>query len=355
MTISTLKTRLALILTCFALIPTFVNAQTISEYDSCCSEACNPLASWCRGFEVGVDFIYWKPCLNDLDYAIKFDTDPNTTNTTSQGRYEYLNHDFEPGFRVYGLKKDIWCGWDVWGSYTWLLANTSESLIPPVPNGVIFSTLDHGGLDIGGITQIDASHSFRYQSFDVLFRYEFNCFGPCNSLIPFWGIEGIKIDQDTDSFAVGSFGGNSATYKVHWDSEVLALGLKVGTEYWYSICNGFKWFTNASLSVVGGSNDTVNTQRRDILESIPNNEEYKFTNCTDICLPGCHLMAGLSYEKDWCGMLLRARIGYEFLDWWNIPQIRRFFNDGNEFGISTGAVGSNLALHGLFVGLDAGF
>ncbi len=355
MTISSLKTQLALILVFFSLSPTFGYGQALYESDPCCPKLCNPCVCWCSGFEVGADFIYWKPCLNDLDYAIKFDTDPNTSNTTSKGSYENLDHGFEPGFRVYGLKKDILCGWDVWGSYTWLWAKTSESVVLPVPSGMIFSTLDHAGLDIGGMTQIDANHTFRYQSFDVLFRYEFKCFGPCNSLIPFWGIEGIKINQDTDSFAVGEFVEDAATYKVRWDSEVLALGLKIGTEYRYTICNGIKWFTNASLSVVGGNNDTVNTQRRVTTGSFPTDVKVTFKDCTDICIPGCHLMAGLSYEKDWCGMVLRARIGYEFLEWWNVPRIRRFFDSGDEIGVSTGSLGSNLALHGLFVGLDVGF
>ena len=73
-------------------------------------------------------------------------------------------------------------------------------------------------------------------------------------------------------------------------------------------------------------------------------------------MPGGHLMTGLSYEREFCGKVLRARVGYEFVQWWNVPRIRRFWSeDEADIAVSTASLGSSLGLHGLFLGLDVGF
>jgi hypothetical protein len=359
---SKLKTKLALLLTaCCALLPAVGNADYYFASDPRCPEVCppcDPCPRWFSGIEVGADFIYWKPCINDLDYAITFTSDPSGAPVTAYGQYKLLNHCYEPGFRVHAAKSNVWCGWDISASYTWIWSKDSDSTIPPLPDGMVFSTLNNGALNLqaGSITLIDASHSVRYQSFDVLFHHEYNCFGPCNLLIPYWGIEGIKIDQEIHSETVGAFLQELATFNVDWDSEVLALGLKLGTEYQYTIKPCLKWFTNASFSIVAGNNDTTNRQIRTVDSTVPLDADIKFKDCSGICIPGCHLMTGLSYEQDFCGMLLRARIGYEFLEWWNVPKIRRYFSaDLDDIGVSTASLGSSLGFHGLFVGLDVGF
>ena len=288
-----------------------------------------------------------------MDYAITFDANPNTGSAT--GCYNYLQHGFDPGFRIRARKIDAWCGWDVSGSYTYYWSKANDQVTRPV-GGQIFSTLNHGGinLDAGDDTLIRASHNIRYQTFDALFHYAFDCFGPCHSLIPFWGIEGLKLEQDTFSHTDGDLGSNAATFDVNWDSELLGLGIKLGTDYEYRLLCGLSWFTRASFTVLAGQNESNNKQTL-VVQTTPTTYELIFKTCDDICVPGCHLAAGLSYEKD-CGCVtMRARVGYEFLEWWNVPRIRRFFQSGEEIGISTASNGSNLGLHGLFVGFDVGY
>jgi len=340
--------------------PCYNPCKTCDPCDPCpepCCEPCDPCGMTCGGFEVGVDFIFWQPCFNDLSYAILFDTNPNASGSvTAHGKYQYLDHCFDPGFRVYAKKLDAWCGWDVSGSYTFYWSKASHSVSRVSPQE-LYSTLDHGGFDLTAqsITSIEASHNVRYQSFDALFHYELNCCGPCHSLTPFWGIEGVKLEQDIFSTATGESSEQSATYNVNWDSELLGLGMKLGTDYYYKLMCGLSWFTRASVTVLAGRNESTNTQIRTV-QPTPVITNIPFKTCDDVCVPGFHLMAGLSYEKEWCGKTLKARIGYEFLDWWNVPQIRRFTDGGNDIAISTsGPNGSNLGLHGLFVGLELGY
>jgi len=326
------------------------------ECDPCPSDP-SDRCDMCGGFEAGIDFIFWQACFNNLDYAIKFDTDPNAGgNVTARSKYQYLEHCFDPGFRVYAKKLDVWCGWDLSGSYTYYWSKAKNKVTQVSPEA-IFSTLNHGGFDLSGntITEIEAAHCVRYQSFDVLFHYDLNCFGPCHSLTPFWGIEGVKLEQEIISNADGQFSGQEATYDVAWDSELLALGLKLGTDYFYKLRCGLSWFTRASFTVLAGRNRGANNQIR-AAGTGPTITDLTFKTCDDVCVPGFHLMTGLSYEKEWCGKTLRARIGYEFLDWWNVPQIRRFTRAGDEIGVSThGPNDSNLGLHGLFVGVGLGY
>jgi len=355
----------------FSTTLTFADTYTQSgyvqnHYDPCCqpcnpcdpcADPCDPCCGLnCRGFEVGVDFIFWQSCFNNLDYAILFDTNPNAAgDVDASGKYRYLSHDFDPGFRVRAKKTDLFCNWDVSGSYTYYWSKAKNETRPVAPEEA-YSTINHGSinLDPGTITLIEASHNVRYQSFDVLFHYELNCCGPCQTLTPFWGIEGIKLEQDLFSTTTGTVNTADVSFNLNWDSELLALGLKLGTDYEYDLMCGLGWFTRASVTILAGQNETTNTQIRTV-QPTPTITNIAFKTCEDICVPGFHLMAGLTYEKQ-CGCFnMKARIGYEFLDWWNIPQIRRFTAAEEDIGISTGSSGSNVGFHGLFAGLDVGY
>ncbi len=320
-----------------------------------CPDFCAPCRFDCCGIEIGADFLYWQSCLNDLDYAILNNFDLGTNSVINRETYQYLEHDYEPGFRVRAYKHNIWCGWDLSGSYTFYWSQASNR-VSPVGNQNLHSTLNHGGfnLTLDSTTLIEASHSIRYQSFDVLFHYPVDFSGLCHGFIPFWGVEGVKLDQNTVSLTDGEFGGSSATYSVNWDSELLGLGIKLGTDYNYRLMCGLEWFTRASVTILAGRNDSTNTQVR-AAGPTPTIFQLGFETCDTICVPGFHLQAGLAYEKEWCGWMMRGRIGYEFLDWWNVPRVRRFFDDGENIGLSTGSNGSNLGLHGLLVGLDIGY
>jgi len=336
------------------------NGYAQNYYDPCfqpcepCPDYCDPCGFSCGGFEVGADFIFWQSCFNNLDYAILFDSDPNASgDVAASGNYQYLSHDFEPGFRVRAKKLDLFCRWDVSGSYTYYWSKAKNSVSPVDPQ-TLFSTLNHGGINIGENSLIEASHNVRYQSFDVLFHYELNCCGPCQTLTPFWGIEGIKLEQDLFSNTTGTSSGSDADFSLNWDSELLALGIKLGTDYEYDLMCGLGLFTRASVTVLAGQNETTNTQIRTV-QPTPTVTNIAFETREDVCVPGFHLTVGLTYEKQ-CGCFnLKARVGYEFLDWWNIPQIRRFVAAGEDIGISTGSSGSNVGFHGLFAGVDVGY
>ncbi len=296
--------------------------------------------------EFGADFIYWKPCLNDLDYAISYSGDPEIG-----GKYQYLDHCYSPGFRVFGRLDDLWCGLGISGSYTYLWDKEENKVLLPA-GGDLLSTLARSEFNIGTSSEIRASHSLRYQTFDALFFYSFNCCGPCSLLIPFLGVEGMKLEQDTISNAVSENNPNEFV-KIHWDSEYLGLGLKLGTEYRILLPCHFHWFFKGSFTVLGGVNNSYNTLIHDEGTEV----KFTFKDCENLCLPGCHLAAGLRYELSLCGRTIKFQLGYEFLDWWNIPKIRRASVSDEDLFIepATLSTGSNLTLHGLFAGLDFGF
>jgi hypothetical protein len=301
------------------------------------------------GISVGADFIYWKPCLNDLDYALAISGD---LGIESQGSYHCLDHGYEPGLRVFAYADDAFCGWGAWGNYTYFWAKTNETSVLAEGENLL-STLATGEFNLGTASEIQAKHSLRYQTFDALLYHEYECFGPSQLLIPYFGISGLKLDQTLASHAISNITPDHSV-DLRWDSEYRGLGLKLGTEYRTALPCNLQWFFSGSFTILAGVDEADYTlENREEQEAV----RFTFKDRENMCQPGLHLASGLRYDLHLCGKVLKLHAGYEFLNWWNVPKIRRLNVSGEDLFLdpSTLSNGSNLTLHGLFAGLELGF
>ncbi|MCB1149461.1 MAG: hypothetical protein KDK48_04785, partial [Chlamydiia bacterium] len=287
MKLGTLKQKaIALFASC--LIGLSASAQAADNCNPCCKN----WSDMCGGFTVGADFLLWKACVNDLDYGIVFDgnpelTFPPTVNATPvPGSYQYVGLNWEPGFRVRIGKEDLWCGWDLGASYTWYEASKGHG--STVADGQFgFDTLFHGGFNnVEDIETLQAKYSLHYQSFDILLGYKW-CINPCSILHPFFGIEGLKIKQDIQTLTAND-DTPPDTQAIDWESDYRAIGLKAGTDYHYTICDGLSLFSLASVSLLAGKNDQENRQLFTDQGSVVLVSDINYISNDCFCMPGLH-------------------------------------------------------------------
>ncbi len=310
------------------------------QADQCCptDECFDP----CGGWSVGADFLFWNVCKDNPQYGVTIDT--SVTNLTAAEPH-YAPMGWEPGFRLYAGKENVYCGWDMCASYTYLWASGSDH----VESGTNVALISSNGSDPNStLGEIDARNTLTYQTFDVLLGYEF-CFCKCQKIKPFFGIQGVKIRQGlvqrNQTVAIGNF------TDLSWISDYKALGLELGALYNYDLECGLGLFTRAGVSFVAGCNDVEREESFFVSDTFIGAREY--SDDKGLCTPGVHLQVGLSYDKCWCDRDFTFRIGYEFTDWWNVAQIRQYGIAGQQ--TTTSSTGGNLMMHGLFVGMGVGF
>ena len=349
-------TKLAMVL-----LPSFVVsfAPMNAVYDACnpcyadpCCDPCNPCADWCSGFEIGADFIYWKPCIDDLDYAIQFDTPITVITGTSTGSYKFVDPSWEPGVRAYVSIEDIWCGWDLVGSYTWINVH-KRSGVSGAASGTLFSTLFNPVVvtaDAAGFSDLASRYRLNYQTFDVLLASEC-CL--CDHLFkPFFGITGVFLDQKIDASGTEITTGFADT--LDWHSDYWGIGLRVGSEYKYTFCDGFGFFACASGAIVAGESDTT---RAEVSNAAVTPEGLSFDRDRQCqFLNGYHFAGGFLYEDCWCNWDFALRFGYEFVKWTNVTNLRRFTSAATaQVGTSASSNTTTLGFHGIFAGLSVSF
>jgi len=267
---------------------------------------------------------------------MKFDTELAGSGDRSCGHFLYPGHQFSPGFRV-GLNLDnVWCDWDLMFHYEWIQEKACKE--DNNNTGRLASTLFHGGIDSAiSPDKLTTSHKFQYQTFDVLLGQDY-CVSPCHYFVPFFGIQGVKLDQTWKSSAINLM--NKADLR--WDSTYEGLGLAVGIEYNYRL-SCIEFFTNAKFAAVRGCNVSHYWYKQE--------KDIVFKTDDPTCVPGIHVQAGINYVYQMCKNELLFTIGYEFVNWFNMPQIRRFPRGNASIGISSTPNGSRIGFHGLKVGL----
>nr|NGX42835.1 hypothetical protein [Chlamydiota bacterium] len=121
--------------------------------------------------------------------------------------------------------------------------------------------------------------------------------------------------------------------------------LHAGLDMLYRLHCGFGFYGSFAGSILASHTDVHHLQStlNDKGKSI--STEINLKERQDIMVPGCHLTAGLSWDAC-CGkcMSFKVKLGYEFNNWFDVPQLRRYhFN--NE-GISNSATSSDVGVHG---------
>lgn len=338
--------------------PNFANA------DCCYDPCCDPCSF--GGFEIGADFLYWKPCVDNLDYAVvKYNSSSEGSSpetTTNKWGYKCLCLDWEPGFRIRFGKDDIWCNWRLDGSYTWLDIKSTASCKKP-DSGVeyVSSPLFHiaqgnqDDPDFNELTYVAGKYDTTYQSWDVLLSYDIAC-NRCHSFQPFFGVEGLILNQKIGVAGLVDYETDEAdAIAAGWNSDFFGVGLKVGTNYEFQMFDCLKFYGSASGVITVGDRD--GKFKGLTYDASGNIDEFLFTD-GDCCqfVPGYHLALGLLYETDACGCEFAVRVGWEFVQWHNVSN-PRVFTSGGEYReyFSSSADYTTFGLHGLTVGLDFTF
>lgn len=348
-----------------------------------CYSSCNPCDtdSCFGGFEIGADFLYWKMCMDDLDYAVSYTStfDADLTSAFNQiGCYDTVSTDWKPGFRVYLAKENIMCDWGLLLSYTWMRNfSTDSDNIESLTDGVVLIQPTVGILNIGlsptgdadlgifGVTTIDAEYDITYQTFDVLFASDY-CFRQCHSFKPYFGVTGLFLDQSfTTAWTMDAVPSSVAPLPAsiggtRWSDDFSGYGFKFGGEYSFDICDGLSMFANGSGAITVGTHTANFSQTRTTigLTSVIDDVTNTATLCDEECtlVSGYHIQVGFQYASCACDIEYALRIGYEFLEWRNVPNQRRFFSsDFENIANSSSPTTSTLGFHGLLAGLTFSF
>ena len=327
-----------------------------SSYDYC--DPCPQVACPCpcdSNFYVGAEALIWKVNNKDQNFGAVSATVENDVTVTTIG-LQSADHNWNLGFRIFGgYKVDDCCDWELYLAYTNLNSRASSSFLSE--------------LDIGDIEELSAEVNFRnrlkYQTFDALVAKEF-AVNQCGYIRPFFGFRGLWLDQNPEvSVQLTDDENDLLVVANSLDSCVNAYGLHGGTEYYWTICDGFGVYGTIGASVLHADINNVHTLAVladddgdvivDTLVTVNDNQ----------CAPlfGYLLGAGVRYETDYCAcgtnMLVRLDLGYEFNHWLCTPQLLDGGSLEEAFDVEVLGVersnGGSLLLQGVRIGLGLYF
>ncbi len=325
-------------------------ADAGNYFSSCCPTFCD----W--DISVEADYLYWKPCTNDLKYVSE------TVGEEDSGQTALLEirgvcPDWESGYRV-KFEAFQTCGsaFGFVASFTHIDADKGDrvvgddNLLPTFTHPLYNQILQSDTEESLEFKEALANWESEYNQWDVGIAYHFQWQG-CHLLTPFLGIGGVHFDEHfntlylvTDDVELDDI----ATFSVS-DLEITGVGLKIGMDYRYSICKGLEVFTFANGTVL--VSDTENSVKFGTVESdgsiaveFPNLKFVEKDCCTFI--PGFHLGVGIGYTGCLCGYELWTNVSYEFTSWHHIPDPRLFVQGGDGFGELQNL--SNIAVSGIY-------
>lgn len=357
--------------------PNPARANDCNACDPCgssnsCSDSCF------SGIEIAADFLYWKPCVDDLTIGARVSelfTDSITSFNSRDIDYKNICPSWEPGFRITAGKDDVWCGMRISASYTWMNFDDSASisLCSGIDDGWVETPLIHPYIS-GRLTgtpkqYVRGEWDSTYQNWDVLLSFEL-CGNRCHSFSPFFGVSGLILDQSirVDSYVDACVRRDNTPLSAHmrWENDYFGVGFKFGSDYTYQLCDGFSIFAMASGTIVSGSADNKfnrNNQWTYAANGVETRLDFEDDACCQV-IPGYHLKLGINYESEMCGCESNIRLGWEYVAWHNISNPRRFDEvgafDGDVTKYADGSYSSQantttIGFHGLLVGMDFAF
>jgi hypothetical protein len=364
-------------------------------------------------FGVGVDFLWWKPLVDDLDYGYttNFNSDQNPFNGGANGvlQYQSVCTKWEPGVRVNLFAPCVLCNWDASASFTWIKSRNTDCasgnncgyqgcVINTLLHPVVYAAISESDLQLDSITALWKS---TYYNVDALLSYKINM-NPCLDITPYFGAAAIYLKQQQEGTA--SLAGFQYQYencpfaKMCWDVNYWGVGLKMGSSVEQRCWDCLSVFANANATLLAGKISKANNQQSigKFIAPTPVPPAAIAKACSDSCdngcdndcgcntgccygdyasitfkdsgcgsfVPGYHLQAGFKYASTLCGCNYGIRLGYEFLYWLNLPNPRRFAQPagdlGNDFsicsaGYSSGTNERTFGFHGLFLGAEFKF
>jgi len=313
------------------------------------------------GFDVGIDFLYWKPCVDNLDFALssKDISDPesaapfNPESGPVKGKYHFLDPRGQGGVRARLGNDALWNGLGFFVSYAYAASADSDSSLE-LPPGHVWPTRMHGAQMFAG-NSASAKYRLHYQAVDALFTQSIIC-GCCGETIPFFGFDSLYLFQEVKSHGTDVV--NNLIGKTKWTSDLYGAGAKVGLEYRYRFVEDIGIYTKISGSVlVSQDHARFKSEQGQIepgLNLVVEEGEIKFKSTEEIIVPGFALAIGAFYKIEGENMRGNLHIGYEFIQWFNIPSQRRYGASENSLARHYESK-TLLGLHGATAGFDISF
>ena len=310
---------------------------TPATADDCC---------WLGEFHAGIgaDYLYLTPCVGNLEYAVK--NEGARGDFTSFFHSKYIQPGFNSGYRGYAFVDNVYG--DIGGkvSYTYLFASKMDATFADAGES-IFLVYPGGLPDFDAIgTSADSRWTMRYRTLEGLLGYHINfneSVGSNFSVTLFTGIQGVHVEQHLRSHLYDA--NDIELIALHTDTEYSGVGSISGLEFKYPLFCGLSWYSMMSGSFIIGDVDS----HIDAYTSEATNPGVTATRLladTDcVCFPGWHMMSGLNYAINTCGMEFDIKVGYEYQAWVNVPVI----------GLRDTGHDQNFTLWGLYAGAQISF
>lgn len=303
---------------------------------------------------LSVDLLIWKAHQANLDYAISATTD---SGSIFDGTVHYVDHEYDVGFRIPFSFNTCYDGWNINFDFTYFEDTESSRATRPNDGRLLATWISPETLDDGNFEDIDsisARNKIRYNTYDLYLSRP--TFLTCHvDMTPFFGVRVLYLDQ-SQSATLELDGYEYDEYINYYDDgEVIAGGLYGGLRNSFHLCGGLSLATKLGVSLVAG--EIENTTYEMLSEEQESGSKNLYVvDERNVILPGLELAAGLNYESCMCGGYVNLRVGYEFVQWWNTPNNRRYFDDNTrERGLSHGSHDGQLGFHGVYIGGDYTF
>jgi len=323
-------------------------ANTPCDSSSPCDFGC---ARQC-GFNAGADVLYWTVCQSDLDFAADSTTTDDPPDLLGLGDTHFLDYDWCPGVRGYFGIEILGVG--LTGGYTWIKNKATGYKDYTNVDAVLVASLLHPNTGLADATIADGVLDSWYQDAELVFSKEVEFCDDKLILRPFIGARWVKIKQDLEvTYEGGDFVDNAE--QVRWDSTVSGYGAHAGFELFYRWVCGIGMYGKVAGSVIGADTDIEHLQVS--LDSSGNDlipPTIQITEHQHVCVPGYQVQAGFTWG--YCcsdRYYFRFRLGYEFNQWLNIPEVRRYHFEN--VAVSDAATDGHFALHGGTFGFDLRF
>lgn len=306
----------------------------------------DPCGDCCMEIEIGADWLYWTPCINDQHYAIVTETIETVDTYTNQ----CLCNEWDSGVRVYGKIGNLWNDFSGALVYTYIKPGSNDSVTPDATGSVFFSNAIPVDYAIGD--RATADWQMEYQTLDAVLSYSINvCQNPCLKVEAFSGLTWVDVTHDrTDVLYTDEGLETESILTVDRHNSFWAVGPTFGLNTSYKLCDCFSLFGTMQTSLVVGESE--NQDLITIEAGIPFAGEW---NAKDkcFCFPGLHLVAGIDYELCICDFSFGLRFGWEYVQWINAPTFP--FYEQDEVGVRSAPSTNDLTMQGIFVGLNASF
>jgi Legionella pneumophila major outer membrane protein precursor len=299
-----------------------------------CWTTCGP----CGDFDLGVDYLYWKPAICEYKVAQKLFTDDNRLQIIG------IKPDYDSGARVWlGYYKE--CTF-ARVSYLWL--ETTDNFT--IERGRADAMFVPGG-GILGFNRVRPSLRMQYQNVDVRLGQYLHRGRACT-----FGVYGnfrwIDLERRLRIRALG----DDPQARIEQKSEFDGGGLGVGMTGDFCIWNGFSGFGEfGALAVIGERRAPVWRANRPIdTDGLQEMQEIEIPKVTCV-IPALEFRAGVNYAWDCLCTTVIFEVGYELNYYWNALRyadlpvvVRNSLSDGKLRCRDVGFAGPYIGFHAMF-------